>query len=144
MWAVLSSLLSETCSAHSTEQFHVSTLSETGLPDPFWANGEQLVPLRTILLAQELVPQDCSSHAAENQRPNLPRGADLTLSPQFIPPLSVSQRLQIMILSLLQVSEHSSPSPLAIRVFHVLLSRCLIFLPFVEHGKPCCSCSVWV
>lgn len=60
-----------------------------------------------------------------------------------LPPLSVSQRLQIMVLSLLQVSEHGSPSPLPIRVFHVLLSR-LIFLPFVEHCKPCCSCSVWV
>lgn len=59
-----------------------------------------------------------------------------------LPLFSVSQRLQIMILSLVQVSEHSSPSLLAIRVFHALLSRCLIFLPFVEHCKPCCSCSV--
>lgn len=54
------------------------------------SNGEQLAQLKTILLAQELVPQDCSSHSAENQRPNLPVDADVTLSPQFTPPPSYS------------------------------------------------------
>lgn len=73
--------LSETCSARSTEQFQVSTLSWTDLPDPFWANGEQLAQLRTILWAQELIPQDCSTHASENQRPNLPSHTVLSVCP---------------------------------------------------------------
>lgn len=57
-----------------------------------WIHCEQMENnwYNLILLAQELVSQDCSSHSAENQRPTLPGGVDLTLSPCSSLPLSFS------------------------------------------------------